>query len=517
MAEIRPVMLVIMDGWGWREEREGNAVALADTPNIDRYQKEYPFTLLEASGEAVGLPPGQMGNSEVGHLNLGAGRIVYQELTRINMAIEDGSFFENEALCNIMEQVKRAGGRLHLMGLVSAGGVHSQMEHLFALLEMAKRHSVCDRLCIHCFMDGRDTPPTSGAGYVEQLMEKMKELGCGRIASVIGRYYAMDRDKRWDRVELAWRALVHGEAPVRAKDPVAAIKEAYERGETDEFIRPILIENDLCAPGQGRGPVGDGDGIIFFNFRADRARELTRAFTEEGFSEFDVSKRPRLTGYVTMTRYDETFHLPVAFAPMRLERILGEEVSRAGLSQLRIAETEKYAHVTYFFNGGEESPFPGEDRVLIPSPREVATYDLKPEMSARKIADELVRRIKDPGYPFIVVNFANGDMVGHTGVLEAAIEACSVVDECVGRVTEAFRQTGGAVLVTADHGNAELMLKDGKPVTAHTTNPVPFYLVDDQRRQAGLKRGILADVAPTVLDIMGLEIPEQMTGKVLYS
>ncbi len=516
MAGIRPVMLVIMDGWGWRQEREGNAVALAETPNIDRYQQEYPFTLLEASGEAVGLPPGQMGNSEVGHLNLGAGRIVYQELTRINMAIEDGSFFDNEALCSIMDRVKETGGRLHLMGLVSAGGVHSQMEHLFALLEMARIHGVCDQLCVHCFMDGRDTPPTSGAGFVEQLKARMEEGGCGRIASVIGRYYAMDRDKRWDRVELAWRALVRGEA-LEAEDPVRAIKDAYERGETDEFIKPILIRNDLCGPEPGKGPVRDGDGIIFFNFRADRARELTRAFTEEGFSEFDVSDRPRLAGYVTMTRYDETFDLPVAFAPMRLERILGEEVSRAGLTQLRIAETEKYAHVTYFFNGGEETPFEGEDRVLIPSPREVATYDLKPEMSAREIADELVRRIQDPGYPFIVVNFANGDMVGHTGVLEAAIEACHVVDECVGRVTEAFRKMGGSVIITADHGNAELMLKDGKPVTAHTTNPVPLYLVDDQRREVRLSRGILADVAPTILDIMGLDIPSQMTGKVLFS
>ncbi len=516
MSGTRPVMLVIMDGWGWRPEVQGNAIAMANTPNTDRYEKECPFTLLEASGEAVGLPPGQMGNSEVGHLNLGAGRIVYQELTRINMAIQDGSFYKNSALCNIMDKVKETGGSLHLMGLVSAGGVHSQMEHLFALLEMAKKHGICDAICVHCFMDGRDTPPTSGADYVAQLIRRMDELECGAIASIIGRYYAMDRDKRWDRVEIAWRALVHGEALI-ARDPVAAINDAYERGETDEFIKPILMDNSCLSPEKGVGPVRDGDAVIFFNFRADRARELTRAFTEEGFSEFDVSGRPKLAGFVTMTRYDETFALPVAFAPMTLDRILGQVVSEAGLNQLRIAETEKYAHVTYFFNGGEEKPFRGEDRVLIPSPKEVATYDQKPEMSAREVAQELVNRIEENDYALVVVNFANCDMVGHTGILEAAIKAVEVVDECVGLVTEKFREKDGAVIITADHGNAEIMADNGKPVTAHSTDPVPLYLVDDTRKDAALKRGILADVAPTILEIMGLPIPVEMTGKVLYS
>ncbi|NPA95208.1 MAG: 2,3-bisphosphoglycerate-independent phosphoglycerate mutase [Thermodesulfobacteria bacterium] len=515
---IRPVMLVIMDGWGWREETDGNAVRLANTPNLDSYYKTYPFTLLKASGEAVGLPPGQMGNSEVGHLNLGAGRIVYQELTRINMAIEDGSFFENPTLKDIMSKVKASpGARLHLMGLVSDGGVHSQMEHLFALIEMAARYEIGDRLCIHAFMDGRDTPPTSGASYIARLQEHMKGVGAGVIASICGRFYAMDRDTRWDRVEVAYEMLVRGKGRVET-DPVEAVKKAYERGETDEFIKPILIQNDCCPFSTGKGPIKDGDAIFHFNFRADRARELTRAFTEEGFSFFDVSDRPKLLAYATMTMYDKHFDLPVAFPPEKLKHILGEEISLAGLKQLRIAETEKYAHVTYFFNGGEETPFENEDRILIPSPREVPTYDLKPEMSAREIADKLVENIEKNIYSLIVVNFANGDMVGHTGVLEAAIKACEVVDECVGKVTEAFRKTtDGAVIITADHGNAEVMkLPDGSPATAHTTNPVPLYLVDDRHRGVKLTEGILGDVAPTVLKLMSLEQPKEMTGKPLF-
>ncbi len=514
---IRPVMLVIMDGWGWREETDGNAVRLARTPNLDAFYKTYPFTLLKASGEAVGLPPGQMGNSEVGHLNLGAGRIVYQELTRINMAIEDGSFFKNPTLTDIMSKVRASdGSRLHLMGLVSDGGVHSQMEHLFALIEMAARYEIGDRLCIHAFMDGRDTPPTSGADYIARLQQEMQKLGAGVIASICGRFYAMDRDTRWDRVEVAYDMLVKGKGRVE-KDPVEAVKKAYERGETDEFIKPILIENDCCPFSDGKGPVKDGDAIFHFNFRADRARELTRAFTEKDFSFFDISDRPRLISFATMTMYDKHFDLPVAFPPEKLKHILGEEVSLAGLKQLRIAETEKYAHVTYFFNGGEETPFDNEDRILIPSPREVPTYDLKPEMSAREIADKLVENIEKNIYSLIVVNFANGDMVGHTGVLEAAIKACEVVDECVGKVTEAFKKTGGAVLVTADHGNAEVMkLPDGSPATAHTTNPVPFYLVDDEHKDVKLKKGILGDVAPTILKLMNLEQPKEMTGKPLF-
>ncbi len=515
-SKIRPVMLVIMDGWGWREETDGNAIRLARTPNLDAYYEKYPFTLLTASGTAVGLPEGQMGNSEVGHLNLGAGRIVYQDLTRINMAIEDGSFFKNKVLSDIMEKVKESpSSRLHLMGLVSDGGVHSQLEHLYALLEMARKLGIGERVCIHAFMDGRDTPPTSGAEYIKVLLEKTREIGSGTIASICGRFYAMDRDKRWERVEEAFRMLVNGEAIIE-KDPVEAVKRAYERGETDEFIKPIIIENEVCFQKE-KGPIGDGDAIFHFNFRADRARELTRAFTEKEFTFFDVSQRPRLLAYATMTRFDETFDLPVAFPPEHLSHILGEEVSLLGLKQLRISETEKYAHVTYFFNGGEEEPFPLEERILIPSPREVPTYDLKPEMSAPKIVETLLENIKKGIYSFIVVNFANGDMVGHTGVLEAAIKACEVVDECVGKVTEAFKEMGGAVIITADHGNAEVMeLKDGSPATAHTTNPVPFYLIDDTRLNARLKKGILADVAPTVLKLMGLEKPREMTGESLF-
>jgi len=516
-SKIRPVMLVIMDGWGWREETDGNAVRLANTPNLDRYYEEYPFTLLKASGEAVGLPPGQMGNSEVGHLNLGAGRIVYQELTRINMAIEDGSFFQNPTLKEIMSKVKaKEGARLHLMGLVSDGGVHSQMEHLYALIDMAAKMGIGHRLCIHAFTDGRDTPPTSGADYIKQLQDKIKQANAGVISSICGRFYAMDRDTRWDRVEVAYEMLVRGKGRIE-KDPVEAVKAAYSRGETDEFIKPILIENASCPFSKGRGPIRDGDAIFHFNFRADRARELTRAFTQKDFSYFDVGDRPKLLAYATMTMYDKTFDLPVAFPPEKLKHILGEEISIAGLRQLRIAETEKYAHVTYFFNGGEEEPFPNEERILIPSPREVPTYDLKPEMSAKEIANTLVKEINKETYDLIVVNFANGDMVGHTGVLEAAIKACEVVDQCVGMVTEAFKKTGGATIITADHGNAEVMkLADGSPATAHTTNPVPFYLVDDTRKDVTLQQGILGDVAPTILRLMSLKQPAEMTGKPLF-
>ncbi len=508
---IRPVMLVIMDGWGWREETKGNAIRLAKTPNLDSFLTKYPFTLLKASGEAVGLPPGQMGNSEVGHLNLGAGRIVYQDLTRINMAIEDGSFYKNEVLTGLMQEVKERGSVLHLFGLVSDGGVHSQMEHLFALLKLAKLMGL-KRVCVHAFLDGRDTDPHSGIDHLRRLKKEMDDLGVGCICSLIGRYYAMDRDKRWDRVEKAYRALVYGEGR-KANDPLKALKESYDAGETDEFVKPVVIVKPDGAP---TPRVSDGDGVIFFNFRADRARELTRAFTETGFTGFDVSGRPRLAGYVTMTQYDENFDLPVAFLPQHLEHILGEEISNAGLMQFRIAETEKYAHVTYFFNGGEESPFKGEDRLLIPSPRDVATYDQKPEMSAYEVAEALLERIKQDKYQLIVVNFANGDMVGHTGVLEAAIKACEAVDECVGKITDAWLSMGYVALVTSDHGNAEMMISpDNGPFTAHTNSPVPFYLLDDSRREANLHEGILADVAPTILHIMGLPIPHEMTGKVL--
>ncbi len=509
--ELSPLLLIILDGWGWRDELEGNAIRLAGTPNLDRYQREYPFTLLKCSGEAVGLPEGQMGNSEVGHLNIGAGRIVYQDLTRINLAIKEGSFFENQVLKEAFVRAKSSGGKIHLMGLVSDGGVHSHMEHLYALLQMAQIHGLCQKTFVHAFTDGRDTPPTSGVKYIQALVQKMVELNCGQIAMVSGRYYAMDRDKRWDRTELAWRALVLGEGR-QAEDPVKAVEAAYERGETDEFIKPTVI----VRQGRPVALVEDGDVIIFFNFRADRARQLTMALTQDGFKGFKRPCFPRLAYFVCMTLYDETFDLPVAFPPEHLKHIWGEEVSRAGIRQLRIAETEKYAHVTYFFNGGEENPFPLEDRRLIPSPREVPTYDLKPEMSALEVTEEVIKRIKDRNYGFIVMNYANGDMVGHTGVLEAAITAVRVVDECVGRVVEAFRKyQGGPVIVTADHGNCEQMIDDTGPHTAHTANPVPFYLIDDRFKGASLRQGILADIAPTGLFLMGLPIPSEMTGRPL--
>ena len=512
MREVQPLLLIIMDGWGWREDSRANAVRLAGTPNLEALQAEYPFTLLQASGEAVGLPAGQMGNSEVGHLNIGAGRIVYQDLTRIDLAIREGTFFRNSELLKAAEKVKETGGKIHLMGLVSDGGVHSSIEHLYALLELYRREGLGERLYVHVFTDGRDTAPDVADRFVEALLKKMVELGCGKIATVSGRYYAMDRDRRWDRTQRAYEALVLGRG-LNAPDSLTAVKEALARGETDEFIQPTVIVEE----GRPVATIEDGDAVVFFNFRADRARQLTRALTDPEFREFTRKKFPKLAYFVCFTLYDKEFDLPVAFPPERLRRIWGEELERAGLSQLRLAETEKYAHVTYFFNGGEEDPFPGEERKLVPSPREVPTYDLKPEMSAYEITEELLRRLREKRYALVVVNFANGDMVGHTGVLEAAIKAVRVVDECVGRVIRAFRDTHrGSVIVTADHGNCELMAdENGHPHTAHTANPVPFYLVDDRFRGRKLKEGILADIAPTGLYLMGLEIPKEMTGKVL--
>ncbi len=512
MSEVRPLLLVIMDGWGWREEEEANAVRLAGTPHLDALRAEYPFTLLEASGEAVGLPEGQMGNSEVGHLNIGAGRIVYQDLTRINRAIREGTFFRNPELLRVAERVRETGGKIHLLGLVSDGGVHSSIEHLYALLELYAREGLNDRVFVHAFTDGRDTAPDVADRFLEALLRRMSEISCGKVATVSGRYYAMDRDRRWERTRLAYEALVMGRG-LTAPDPVSAVREAFARGETDEFIKPTVIVED----GRPVATIDDGDAVVFFNFRADRARQLTRALTDPNFNEFPREKFPKLSYFVCFTLYDETFDLPVAFPPEKLHRIWGEEVSRAGLIQLRIAETEKYAHVTYFFNGGEEKTFPGEERKLIPSPREVPTYDLKPEMSAYEVTEELIRRLKTRRYGLVVLNFANGDMVGHTGVLEAAVKAVKVVDECVGKVVRVFREThGGAVIVTADHGNCELMAdENGHPHTAHTANPVPFYLVDDRFRGRKLRSGILADIAPTGLYLMGLPIPEEMTGRVL--
>jgi 2,3-bisphosphoglycerate-independent phosphoglycerate mutase len=510
LPKTKPVLLVVLDGWGIRAEREANAIAIAGTPAMDALVGEFPSTALETSGLAVGLPEGQMGNSEVGHTNLGAGRIVYQDLVRINRAVEDGSFFRNDALVMACQRAKAAGGALHLMGLLSDGGVHSQQEHLYACLDLARREGVA-RACVHAFMDGRDTPPSSGAEYMRQLEARLREKGYGQLATVCGRYYAMDRDKRWDRVALAWAAMVRGEG-YRARSGAEAMAASYAHGETDEFVKPTAIVN---GDGKPVGPVRDGDAVLFFNFRADRAREITRAFTQEGFAEFDRGAAPRLSAYVCMTEYDRTFGLPVAFAPQELTEIFPEIVARSGLKQLRCAETEKYAHVTFFFNGGRELVYPGEDRILVPSPRDVKTYDHKPEMSAREVTDRLVAAIGTGRYGFVLVNYANPDMVGHTGILEAAVKAVKVVDECVGRLWQAARQERMAMLVTADHGNCEMMTDPvtGEPHTAHTLDPVPFVLADPDLRGAKLRaRGVLADVAPTALQVMGLPQPKEMKG-----
>jgi 2,3-bisphosphoglycerate-independent phosphoglycerate mutase len=510
VPKTKPVLLVVLDGWGIRAAREANAIAIAGPPNMDLLARDYPSAAIETSGLSVGLPEGQMGNSEVGHTNLGAGRIVYQDLVRINRAIEDGSFFKNDALLLACRRAKEAGGALHLMGLLSDGGVHSHADHLHACLELARREGV-PRAFVHAFMDGRDVPPKSGLDAMAQLERRLAETGYGKVATVSGRYYAMDRDKRWDRVEQAYAAMVRGEG-FRAGSGVVAMEASYAHGETDEFVKPTVTVN---GEGKPVGPVRDGDAIIFFNFRADRAREITRALADPAFKEFDRKAVPALSAYVCMTEYDKTFGLPVAFAPQDLTEIFPELVSRAGLKQLRTAETEKYAHVTFFFNGGRETVFPGEDRILVPSPRDVKTYDEKPEMSAREVTDKLVEAIGTRQHGFILVNYANPDMVGHTGLLDAAVAAVKVVDECVGRLWKAAQQAGMAMLVTADHGNCEMMTdpETGQPHTAHTLNPVPFILADPDLRGAKLRaKGVLADVAPTALQVMGLPQPKEMKG-----
>ncbi len=505
-----PVLLVILDGWGLRAEREANAIALAGTPNMDLLLRDYPSTALKTSGLAVGLPEGQMGNSEVGHTNLGAGRIVYQDLVRINRGIEDGSFFKNPVLLEAVKRAKAGSGAVHFLGLVSDGGVHSQGEHLHALLELARREGV-PRAFVHAFLDGRDTPPRGALEYVTGFEKRLATTGYGEIATVTGRYYAMDRDKRWDRVALAYAGMVKAEG-YKAVSGVKAVEDAYARGENDEFVKPTVVVN---GAGEPRARIRDGDAVVFFNFRADRAREITRAFTQEGFRDFDPSPRPRLSYYACMTEYDETFGLPVAYAPDQPTEIFPEIVARAGVPQLRCAETEKYAHVTFFFNGGREAQFPGEDRLLVPSPRDVKTYDLKPEMSAREVTDKLVSAIDSRKYGFILVNFANPDMVGHTGILEAAMKAVRVVDECIGRLWKAARAAHMAMLVTADHGNCEMMVDPltGQPHTAHTLGPVPFILADPDMRGTKLRsEGVLADVAPTAIQVMGLVKPQEMKG-----
>ncbi|GAB4275578.1 MAG: 2,3-bisphosphoglycerate-independent phosphoglycerate mutase [Coriobacteriia bacterium] len=503
-----PFLLVIMDGFGLRESAEGNAVAAARTPNLDALFEEWPWAPIEASGLAVGLPEGQMGNSEVGHLNIGAGRVVYQEITRIFKAIEDGTLFENPVLAAAIDAAVSAGRAVHLMGLVSDGGVHSHQEHLYALIEMAKRRGAHE-VFVHAFLDGRDTPPESGAGYLEALEERMDELGVGHVATVMGRYWSMDRDKRYERNERAWRAMVLGEGR-EAEDPVAAVRASYAAGVTDEFVEPVVITRG----GAPVGKVSDGDALIFFNFRPDRARQITRAFTDPAFDGF---ARPVMPGvrFVCLTEYDPTIPVPVAFEKDIPSCVLADVLAQAGLRQLHIAETEKYAHVTFFLNGGAEEPKSGEERILVPSPK-VPTYDMQPEMSAPEVTSRLVDAIEEGRADVYIVNYANCDMVGHTGSFDAAVAAVEAVDAGVGAVVEAVRAAGGNAIVTADHGNAEIMVdSDGvTPFTAHSTDPVPFVAVVDG--VSGLRGGgKLADVAPSVLDVLGLEKPADWTGESL--
>ena len=506
---MKPVLLMILDGWGYSKTRDGNAILLAKAPNWNKLWNSYPHTLLKSSGMAVGLPEGTMGNSEVGHLNIGAGRVVYQEYTRINKAIGDGSFFRNETLQKVFTVLKSSGGVLHLMGLCSDVGVHGHLNHLYALADFAVREGV-RKISIHCFTDGRDSSPDSGLAYIRQIEEKITGINAIRIATVMGRYYAMDRDKRWDRIQKAYDAIVDGKGKYAAS-AVEAVEESYKAGITDEFIVPTIVRS-FTQPspqgGEGRGEgclVHDNDAVIFFNFRADRARQLTRAMIEA-----------KPVSFVTMTQYDETFALPVVFPPERLTNILGDVVSKAGLRQLRIAETEKYAHVTYFFNGGEEKVFKNEDRVLIPSPRDVPTYDKKPQMSAPQVTDEVIKRIKSGKYDVIILNYANPDMVGHTGNLNATIKAVEAVDACMGMVVGEILKVGGVALITADHGNCENMIDErGKPQTAHTLDLVPFVLAGTEKTKLAEGRA-LCDIAPTMLKLLGIPKPADMTGTKLF-
>ncbi|SDH21403.1 phosphoglycerate mutase [Alteribacillus persepolensis] len=504
-----PVALIILDGYALRDEEKGNAVAKADTPNFDRFWKNYPHTTLKASGEAVGLPEGQMGNSEVGHLNIGAGRIVYQSLTRINKGIEDGHFRENKALSGACEHAKENGGSLHIYGLLSDGGVHSHIKHLFALIDLAKEKGL-DRVYIHGFLDGRDVGPTTAKTYVEELQQKMNETGVGRLATLHGRYYAMDRDRRWERVEKSYRALVYGEGP-RFNSPEEAIEHSYQEEVWDEFFVPAVFEDES---GQPVATINDNDAVVFFNFRPDRAIQLSEVFTSEEFTGFDRGEKfPENLHYVTMTNYSDTVQAEVAYPPQNLVNTMGETVAKAGLKQLRIAETEKYPHVTFFFSGGQEKEFEGEQRILIDSPK-VATYDLKPEMSVYEVTDALVKEIEAKRHDFIVLNFANPDMVGHSGKLDATIQAVEAVDECLGKVVDALHDKNGHAVITADHGNAdEVVTVEGKPMTAHTTNPVPVIVT---KKDAKLREeGILADLSPTAVDLLGIKKPDEMTGSSL--
>lgn len=508
---VKPLLLMILDGWGYSPVEKGNAIAHASLPNFQSLQAEYPHTLLKASGEAVGLPAGQMGNSEVGHLNIGAGRIVYQELTRIFKAIADGDLAGNTNLRTAMIQAKNSGKALHLMGLLSNGGVHSHIDHLFALLDMAKELGP-EKIYIHAFLDGRDVLPQSAKEYLAKLEEKLNAIGTGKIATVSGRYYVMDRDKRWERLEKGYRALADGEGE-KAAGAIAAVEKSYDIRVTDEFVIPTVIVDSVGEP---VGKIQDGDSVIFFNFRADRAREITRAFVDEEFPGFERPNRPHVH-YVCMTEYDVTIPAPVAFPPQNLENTLGEVLAQHALKQLRIAETEKYAHVTFFFNGGVEEPDPGEDRILIPSPK-VATYNLQPEMSAPELTRELLKQLRDHNYDVIILNFANADMVGHTGVFDATVQAVEAVDQCLGEIVAEIRSQGGTLLITADHGNAEAKIDQttGLPLTAHTTNLVPFILVNDHLKNVSLRPdGALCDIAPTMLELIEIPQPGEMKGKSL--
>ncbi len=506
-----PVLLLILDGWGHAPPGPGNAVSQAKTPHLTTLLATCPHTLLACMGEAVGLPPGQMGNSEVGHLNLGAGRVVYQDIMRINKAVDDGSLAANPVLLDLIHTTQERRGRLHCMGLVSDGGVHSDQTHLTALLGLCRAKGLHD-VFIHAFLDGRDTPPTSGYGYVQRLQEEIQTLGIGRIATLTGRFYAMDRDKRWDRIELAYDALTQGTG-IPIDDPLTAIEAAYDAGETDEFIRPRVV----VEQGQPLGVIRDGDAVCCFNFRADRARQMTQALYDPLFTAFERKQIPSLAFLATMTRYDKDFDLPVLFPPMRIVNGLGEVVSKQGARQIRLAETEKYAHVTYFFNGGREEPFSGENRQLLPSPRDVATYDLQPEMSVHQVTQALCAAIRKGEHRLLICNFANLDMVGHTGSIKAAIAACQAVDHCVGQVMDALHEVGGKALITADHGNAEDMLDDqGRMKTAHSLNPVPCILVGAGTKAWSLRKGgALCDVAPTLLHLLGMNQPQEMTGQSL--
>jgi 2,3-bisphosphoglycerate-independent phosphoglycerate mutase len=503
----RPLALIILDGWGYREETEANAIAAAHKPNWDHFLKVYPHTLISGSGRCVGLPDGQMGNSEVGHLNMGAGRIVHQDLTRIDSAIDNGEFFRNTVLVDALNQAKSTHKAVHVMGLLSPGGVHSHEKHIQAVVRLSAKLTI-PTLYIHPFLDGRDTPPKSAMASLNALDTLCQQLGCGQIASIIGRYYAMDRDRRWERVHKAYDLLVQGKADYHAKNAEGALAMAYTRGETDEFVQAISIHPDGASP----ITINDGDIVIFMNFRADRAREITQPFIDPTFHGFVRTRWPQLGAFICLSEYDKRFPVPVAFPPQPLTHILAAIISSLNLKQLRIAETEKYAHITFFFNGGIEQPFPGEDRILIPSPK-IATYDLQPEMSAPELTDRLIQEIKSLQYDFIICNFANPDMVGHTGKFDATVSAIETIDLCLGKISKALLEVGGEALITADHGNAELMFdrSTNQPHTAHTSDPVPFVYLG-RKAKIVKENGKLSDIAPTILYLMGLQQPDEMTG-----